>query len=153
MRIIQKPRQARWEQTWRNIASPFLPATVCSEWYRVVHDIVPTNDRMHKIGLMDTDLCTTSRTTDTLEHKLTRCNISKTIWAWLAGTLATICRRHPATTSGMMLLRPDFYFYPPQRQRAVIWLVGHTVYYIITRKNMTSLEDYVEFLKRTRWKT
>jgi hypothetical protein len=43
----------------------------------------------------------------------------------------------------MMLLRPDFYFYPPQRQRAVIWLVGHTVYYIITRQNMMSLEDYV----------
>jgi hypothetical protein len=39
------------------------------------------------------------------------------------------------------------------RQRAVIWLVGHTVYYIITRQNMMSLEDYVEFLKRTRWKT
>jgi hypothetical protein len=51
-----------------------------------------------------------------------------------------------------MLLLPDFYFYPPQRQRAVIWLVGHTVYYIITRQNMMSLEDYVEFLKRTRWK-
>jgi hypothetical protein len=34
-------------------------ATVRSEWYRVVHDIVPTNDRMHKIGLMDTDLYTT----------------------------------------------------------------------------------------------
>jgi hypothetical protein len=104
MRIVQKQPQARWGQTWRNIASPFLPATVSSEWYRVVHDIVPTNDRMHKIGLMDTDLCTTCRTPDTLEHKLTRCNITKIIWAWLACTLAKICRRHPAIFRGVMLL-------------------------------------------------
>jgi hypothetical protein len=47
MKIIQKQPQARWGQTWRKIASPFLPATARSEWYRVVHDIVPTNDRMH----------------------------------------------------------------------------------------------------------
>jgi hypothetical protein len=31
--------------------------------------------------------------------------------------------------------------------------MGHTVYYVITRQDMMSLEDYVEFLKRTRWKT
>jgi hypothetical protein len=53
----------------------------------------------------------------------------------------------------MTLLQPDFNFYPPQRQRAVIWLMGHTVYYVITSQDMMSLEDYVEFLKRTRWKT
>jgi hypothetical protein len=53
----------------------------------------------------------------------------------------------------MTLLQPDFHFYPPQRQRAVIWLMGHIVYYVITKQDMMSLEDYVEFLKRTRWKT
>jgi hypothetical protein len=31
--------------------------------------------------------------------------------------------------------------------------MGYTVYYVITRQDMMSLEDYVEFLKRTRWKT
>jgi hypothetical protein len=31
--------------------------------------------------------------------------------------------------------------------------MGHIVYYVITRKDMLSLEHYVEFLKRTRWKT
>jgi hypothetical protein len=45
MRATRKYPQVNWEQTWENLAAHFLPATVHSEWCRVVHDIINTNER------------------------------------------------------------------------------------------------------------
>jgi hypothetical protein len=46
-----------------------------------------------------------------------------------------------------------FSFLPATKTTSSYMDDGHTVYYVITRQDMMSLEDYVKFLKRTRWKT
>jgi hypothetical protein len=46
---------------------------------------------------------------------------------------------------------PDFIIYPPQRHNATVWIIGHTISYI-THSDTLSLQDYLDFLRRSRWK-
>jgi hypothetical protein len=67
--------------------------------------------------------------------------------------LTMICRTHPSTFKKEISLCPDLSIAHLKKHQAVIWIVAHTAYYVITRQNILTLEDYVDFFKRTRWKT
>ena len=41
---------------------------------------------------------------------------------------------------------------PPQRHASVIWIVAHFVYYRLQNNRRLSLRDYIDFVKRARWK-
>lgn len=41
---------------------------------------------------------------------------------------------------------------PPQRQAAIVWMVEHLVDYRMQRQGRLTLNDYIDFLQRTRWK-
>ena len=41
---------------------------------------------------------------------------------------------------------------PPQRQAAIIWIVAHLVAYRLQTHRRLSLNDYMDFLQRARWK-
>jgi len=49
-------------------------------------------------------------------------------------------------------IRPDFQHWPPQRQSAVLWIMAHIVQYRLLTQRRTSLLDYVDFMRRARWK-
>jgi hypothetical protein len=46
---------------------------------------------------------------------------------------------------------PDFEIYLPQRQNATIWMIGHMLGYVYDNQSVT-LQDFLDFLKRARWK-
>ena len=50
-------------------------------------------------------------------------------------------------------LRPHFQFCPPQRRKAILWLLAHLVMYRMQQQRQLSLLDYIEFLRRARWKS
>jgi len=50
-------------------------------WFQVIHDIVPTYERLARIHLRDTAQCPLFGRTDTLLHRLTECNGMADIWA------------------------------------------------------------------------
>jgi hypothetical protein len=66
------------------------PGRCRSKWYLVLHDLLPTKERLHKIALADTPSCTTCGQVDTLSHRPTDCGEGKKIWRWTKGHLATI---------------------------------------------------------------
>jgi hypothetical protein len=43
---------------WGNLRNVILPVGVRSAWYMVIQNILPTNVRLHRIRLTDTDKCT-----------------------------------------------------------------------------------------------
>ena len=52
-----------------------------------------------------------------------------------------------------MFLFPDYNFYPRTKNNAVVWITAHTLQYVfVTPHKLMSAEDYIDFLKRTRWK-
>jgi hypothetical protein len=49
MRITQLQPQAKWTAVWKNLHETPVPDMSRAAWYRVIHDIIPTKVRLHKI--------------------------------------------------------------------------------------------------------
>ena len=51
MRIRHLHPCADWARIWENLHACWTTEVVKANWYRVIHDILPTNERLHKISL------------------------------------------------------------------------------------------------------
>jgi hypothetical protein len=45
-----------WATIWENLHIAPVSATTMGEWYRIIHDLIPTNERLHKIRPSQTDM-------------------------------------------------------------------------------------------------
>jgi len=88
MRIKQLHPDTQLMQVWKNLHTAWVSEEIASMWYIVVHDIVPTNQRLNVIRLVDSDRCKHCGRRDTLVHRLTECNGGTAFWLW------TIRRHH-----------------------------------------------------------
>ena len=61
-------------------------------WYRVIHDIIPTDVRLHRIRVSPTDNCSECNNTDTLSHRLAECGENKMRWEWIQKIIARMWR-------------------------------------------------------------
>ena len=55
MRIVQKRPNIQWDLVWRNLHTSCVPEDFRSAWYVVIHDILPTRERLATINLTDND--------------------------------------------------------------------------------------------------
>jgi len=79
-----------WGKVWKNIAKARITDEARAAWYSVVHDLIPTNVRLHNIRMADNEDCTLCGRRDTLTHRLTECGEGKSIWRWTRSRLACI---------------------------------------------------------------
>jgi hypothetical protein len=49
-------------------------------------------------------------------------------------------------------IRPAFRHWPAQKQSAVLWVLAHLVHYRLQAHRRLSLLEYMDFLRRVRWK-
>ena len=61
-------------------------------------------------------------------------------------------RAHPKHISEEWTLHPIFHYWPPQKQAAIVRIVAHLVEFRLQTQRRLSLADYMDFLKRVRWK-
>jgi hypothetical protein len=151
MRMQVKHAHANWKAIWRNITAKILPLRIRSIWYTIVHDIVPTNSRLHDINLHETGNCQYCGTRDTLIHRFTECNEAKMIWSWMQKSVACYLRMNSWHVPNTWITLPDFEIYPLQRNNATISMIGHMLGYVYDNPSLT-LQDFLDFLKRARWK-
>jgi hypothetical protein len=121
---------------------------VKANWFRVIHDILPTNWRLHTIRLTDSALCSTCGQRDTLMHSAEGLEI----WEWTRKRIFWILRMDPVWIPYEWTLRPHFHIWPPRRHRAVLWIIAHTVWYRVQESRTPSAHEYLDFLRRARWK-
>jgi len=114
MRIKQLHPDTQWMQVWKNLHTTWVSKVITSMSYTMLHDRVPTNERLHAIRLVESNRCRHCGRRDTLAHRLTECNERTTIWLWtreiIPQMLRTDLRRIPAD----WCLRHHFQFWPPQ---------------------------------------
>jgi hypothetical protein len=65
---------------------------------------------------------------DSLQHRITDCGEGPIIWNWTLAKLGLILHMDPQHIQRTWPLRPDFHYWPPQRQTALIWILAHLVY-------------------------
>lgn len=152
MRVESKWPNENWQQIWENLTQTPASETDKAEWYKVIHDIIPTNERLHQIKLSSTALCGDCKKSDTTIHRLTECGEQQQNWIWMRSIIATMLRTHPTRIPREWLVRPHFKLWPPQRQKATLWLLARYVSFSMKRKQPQNPNDLMDFLRRSRWK-
>jgi len=78
MRIRQLHPWADWARIWENLHACWTTKAVKANWYRLIHDVLPTNERLQKISLVaSSPQCNQCRGSDTVQHRLTECEEGK----------------------------------------------------------------------------
>jgi hypothetical protein len=141
-----------WATVWRNLQAAPVRETTKAVWYRILHDILPTNERLYKIRLNTTDRFRHCDRKDTIQHRLIECGDGALVWEWTRLRLAAMLRTIPRRIPPERLLRPHFRLWPPQRHRAVLWVLAQLVLNRSQQRRALTLHDYIDFLRRMKWK-
>jgi hypothetical protein len=152
VRIMTMHPTEPWDTVWENLHDIWTPVEVQSTWFQVIHDLIPTNARLARIRLRDTDKCPLCGRTDTLLHRLTERNDMADIWACTRARIAMMLRTAPRHIPPEWTLHPVFHIWPPQRRGAILWLLAQMVYFCIQNRQLLTRTDYADFLGRARWK-
>jgi hypothetical protein len=99
-----------WAQVWTNLHKAWVTVQLKSTWYKVIHEIVPTNDRLAAFRLADTDLCTDCGKTDSISHRLMECGEGPVIWNWTRARIVALLRTNPHLIPADWTLRQAFHF-------------------------------------------
>lgn len=133
-----------WKQVWANISSPFLPSGVRGLWYRLVNDVLQTNQRLAAIRLHPTGNCTTCQVLDTREHRLT-CQQVSAAWDLCRGMIALINGTTPASVTVDWFTMPQLKPSPRTRHNATVWLLGHVAFAILELRHGDGV-DFMAYL-------
>jgi hypothetical protein len=117
------------------------------------HDILPTNERLRRINLSATADYQVCGVVDTPTHRLTQCGEAADIWDRTRKRIAIFLRTDPKAVPLTWLLYPDFRLWSPPKHNATLWILGHMVYYSVHGRTALSMIDYIDFMRRMRWKT
>jgi hypothetical protein len=142
----------RWEKVWHNIQHPVLFDSMKATWYMVVHEIIPTNERLAAKRITNTERCVRCAKLDSLPHHITECQEEGGVWNWSKGKIAQILRMDPRHIPADWALRPTLRFWPPQRHAAIIWILALFVSYKLSWHSRHTLLDYTAYLRRARFK-
>ena len=138
---------------WKNLQEVWTTDAVRAEWYKVIQDIVPTNIRLARINLSDTDRCRLCGRYNTLIHQLKVCMGMKDIWDWTRKRIGLLLHTDPTNIASEWTIMPSIDVGPAQRRRAILWGLAHMVYYSQHKRTQLSLTDFADFLRRAPWKT
>jgi hypothetical protein len=113
----------------------------------MIHNIIPTNVRLHRIRLTDTNKCTQCGRQDTKLNRLTKCGVRQEIWEWNRPRIAQIERTDPRRIPKEWPLRPFFKLWPPQIHQATLWFLASKGFYVVNHCRTLSVLDCNDCLK------
>jgi hypothetical protein len=95
IRIIKLQPAEEWSLMWCSLHKEILSDGIRSTWHIVIHGIVLTNEKLHRIRLLDTEECRQCRKQETLLHLLTEGGERQEIWECTRLRIALIQRIDP----------------------------------------------------------
>ena len=141
-----------WSTVWKNVGEAPVSGTNRAEWYKIIHDSLPTNVRLHKIRIVPKDKCGNCARVDMVEHRLIECGEGTLIWNCIRERLARMLGIEPERIPVEWLTRPQFNICPRKRHRAILWtLAKHVIFRNQERRDLT-LHDFIDLIRRTKWK-
>jgi hypothetical protein len=149
--VVNNPA-IEWPRVWKNLHTAWLLPVIRSEWYAVIHELLPTNDRLRRIAKLDTDRCGACGLPDSTAHRVMECGNGGAMWRWTQLKIAELLRAGTAAVPDTWPLRPTCDIWPPRRSYAVLWILAHFVYFRTTCKPHLSALDLADFMRRARWK-
>jgi hypothetical protein len=108
--VTPKHPSIPWERVWSNLHHASISERLKSTWYTVIHEIVPTNERMAAINLADRDRFTLCAKLVSLPHRITECGERPIIWNWTRAGVAAEFRMDPRHMPEEWTMRSNFHF-------------------------------------------
>jgi hypothetical protein len=152
MRIVRHHPTIPWANVWKNLHTLGLADDIKSVWYAVINDIVPTHVRLAAINRMPSAACQACGEEDTLRHRLVLCNEGPVLWNWIRARMAAILRIDKVWIPDDWTFAPSYHLWPPKRNNAITWMLSHFVFFRMHMQRRQSLIDFLDFLRRARWK-
>jgi len=149
MRITRLWPHADWVKIWKNLQAAPVSGLDTATWYKLIHDVIPTNVKLHRIKMSPTDTYKDCGSKDTLGHCLTECGEGITTWGRTKGIIARILCTSAANIPDEWLVRTQFRLWPSQRYRAV--LARYMTFRMNHPCHMTQ-QDLMDFMRRSKWK-
>jgi hypothetical protein len=149
MRVEVRWSAVNWENVWKNLCMAPVSEKARVHWYKVIHELEPTNERLQKIGIAQTDECKKCHRRDTLMHRLIDCGEGKVIWGYARNKKAQILRTEPGKIPEEWLLHPQVVIWPPKRNRAILWILAQVIHFRTQTQGKLTLPD---FMRLKRWK-
>ena len=141
-----------WPRIWKNLCTAPVTDSTKTTWYKILHDIVPTKEHLHKMRIAPTENCRHCDRKDTLIHRLAECGDGRYQWEWTKERLAIMLRTDARWIPEEWLLRPHFTLWSPQRQSAVLWVLAQFVGFRSQLERNLTFQYYIDFLRRSKYK-
>jgi hypothetical protein len=148
LRIVRQRSDIHWEAVWKNLHHAPVPERCKSEWYKVIHEILPTQDRLHKIRLSSTNKCRNCPEPDTIAHRVITCGNGREIWHWTKRKVAKILNTTPDHIPDEWPTCPHYILRSPQRNRAVSGMLAILVKSRTQSQRELTLQEYIDIWKR-----
>jgi hypothetical protein len=129
-----------------------VPESTRIDWFRVIHNLNPTNELLQRIRMVQTDICRKCTMKDTLEHRITACGEGRDIWEHSKSLIAQLLRTMPSSIPDDWLLHPQLHTWPPQRDRAILWTLAQVILFRTQQTRTLTIPYFMDFLQRPRWK-
>jgi len=97
--MTQHPTTPR-SKVWGYLQAVWSSEDLIDAWFMVIHDLIPTNDRLAKIQRSTTNNCQHCGRVEILIHRLTECSEGADIWRWTGSRIAIILRIDPKYRRG-----------------------------------------------------
>lgn len=124
-RVEEKYPDCDWATVWANASCKAISAPTRSAWFYLLHDLVPTRERLHKRGLAESPRCMKCGVSnDDLFHRLVVCNGAE---RWLAQVqrVADLAGVPTAQVSPELLLRPTICGRTPECHEQLVQLLSN----------------------------
>ena len=113
--IIQQCPNFNWKQIWRNIHNKALTSTEISLWYKVIHNVIPTNERLHHIKMLASPNCNQCGTPCSRLQRYIHLEYN-----YCRSELRKLTNMHIQHFSFQTIYRPTFQFKPLKKHYAVV---------------------------------
>jgi hypothetical protein len=80
IRIARKHPDIQWNKVWTNLQAAPVTIEVKDIWYKAIHDILPTNNRLADTRIIDKDKCAVCAQRDTVIRRITTCGEGPVLW-------------------------------------------------------------------------
>ena len=147
-KVIYKYGNLPWNEIWNRLNKPVISSHVRDIMFLVIHNILPTRDRLHRLNQCRSDQCDQGDGIEDVEHLFTSCVRTQVAWAWCRRKIMHLMPDLPAYPSNFELIHLA---YDSMMDEEILWLVSQYCAYVYDQKKQKA-HNYVINVDKLRGK-
>ena len=115
---------------WERINHPVLEVETREVMFMLAHDILPTKERLLRLGMVDSDACYEGDGRETLEHLFCACRRVQEAWEWIRWKVDINGLALPGTSDLALLRLAAEGINDQGAVKNLVWLISTYVSYV-----------------------